>query len=1269
MIIVGLFCLLLLIFHRPLLLFVTRQWMIHAAKKEHLQLRLTLAGSVFTNLVATNIHATSTGLSDVESIDIDFARVDYGLLDLIRGRKPDFLRSIELRGAKIVTVPGPERPRSRSKKKRAELPSIFPEQVKLSDVSVLVRDQPRELAIEHLDLTLDPRAPGELRIGNLRLPTGQSWSKLQAATSYSNRNLIVRDLKLSDLDRISLLNVNASDIRKKQLLIAIEAAIGGGSISDTITLHETRGSVNSEVRVQATNVSADALNKYGLPKDFLSGQIEQLSIQGAGSVDKPKSWTGRLEARIKDFRAAGIHFDRCELRASAANATVTIESADAVQNNNAIQLRGWASLPEGLSDFGRAPLKIELASKDIDLQQLTSGMARPIFGLGEANGAIEIKNGELNASFNLTAGPVKFQDGSAERIALDLRASKVMPTSNSAKPWFTGLKSTITVNASKLQSAEYVFDAVTGSMSSVDGVLQIDQLNLERRQNNVVIHGQYQLPQDLKQISRTGEIEFSASAPELADFWTPDSPNKWSGPLQGAGQLKWKDGIGSGQFWLAGGNVKGFGLELKQLNAQSTVANNVVYLNDISATLDQQDFLRANAVVDLWGKHHYTGSIAARVSDLSKLQPLLRSMGTKNELAGSLTLDWSGGGDAIKFKNGGQLKLVLENGRFGNLKSLQANINATYSPEALDVPTIFLRSDRMDFQAIVQAKGETLEITKIQLDQGQAKYATGYISIPFIWKNLGTGAAVIPSSGNLLANFQSENIDLKKLFEDFGMTPVASGTLNVKLDGKGTVSNPDAHLDIDIRDLRSDKLPKLEPATFHLAAESQHNRLTISGKLQQAKIQPIELNASFPFDLPRIAREGKLADNTPLQAKLTMPRSSVNFVREFIPAVHEADGDIAIDVNLGGTVANPAFNGEAQMNMNVARASDPTLPALQNFKARLVFAKDVLSFDQFAGELSGGHFTLGGRISFPTLTSPNVELKFKADSALIARDDSMTIRTDADLQFRGPLKSVNVTGNVLLTNSHLLKNLDLIPISLPGRPPPQPAAARPQLTLPPFFHDWKFDVAIKTKDSVLIRGNLATGGAVVDLRFIGAGARPGLDGLVRLENVEATLPFSRLEISYGFLYFKPDDPLNPKIDLHGTSVIQDYNVHVYIYGTALAPEAVFSSEPPLPQEDLISLLSTGTTREQLTGNNNVLAGRAAMLLFQQLYRKVFKKGQATDTNSVFDRFDLDVGTVDPRTGQQQATARFKINNQFVLVGDLGVGGDYKGMVKYLIRFH
>ena len=75
-----------------------------------------------------------------------------------------------------------------------------------------------------------------------------------------------------------------------------------------------------------------------------------------------------------------------------------------------------------------------------------------------------------------------------------------------------------------------------------------------------------------------------------------------------------------------------------------------------------------------------------------------------------------------------------------------------------------------------------------------------------------------------------------------------------------------------------------------------------------------------------------------------------------------------------------------------------------------------------------------------------------------------------------------------------------------------------------------------------------------------------------------------------------------------------------------------------------------------------------MLLVQQLYRKTFKKGEPTNSNSVFDRLQLDIGNVDPRTGQQTASARYKINDQFVLIGDLEVGGDFRGIVKYLIRF-
>src|SRR5947207_15865923 len=121
-----------------------------------------------------------------------------------------------------------------------------------------------------------------------------------------------------------------------------------------------------------------------------------------------------------------------------------------------------------------------------------------------------------------------------------------------------------------------------------------------------------------------------------------------------------------------------------------------------------------------------------------------------------------------------------------------------------------------------------------------------------------------------------------------------------------------------------------------------------------------------------------------------------------------------------------------------------------------------------------------------------------------------------------------------------------MPLALPARPAPEPPSERPQIPFPtPPLRDWKFNVAIKTKDPVLIRGNLATGGAIADVKLTGTGLHPELQGVVRMENVEATLPFSRLEVSYGFLYFDPGDSFNPRVDLQGTSVIRDYTVRVY----------------------------------------------------------------------------------------------------------------------------
>ncbi len=981
------------------------------------------------------------------------------------------------------------------------------------------------------------------------------------------------------------------------------------------------------------------------------------------------------------------------------------------------------------------------------------------------NGKLEIADSKLQANLGVTGDTIGFSNGVIDKLNATVRASKNLARSDTGKPWFSDLHTSIDFTLTGIRYQNYIVDSIEGSLNGTDDVLGIDRLSVRRNQDELTIRGRYQLPENPgNALSQPLQLDVALNSPHTGEFWANDSPNKITGSLQTTAHIDRKEGRINGQVSVSGSDLKMRDLVVQQLNARASIANNVVHLNEFSANLNNTDFAKATGTFDLQAPHDYSGKMSAQIANLSTLEPLLRAFGNEKQLAGSLKLDWEGSGQAAALlkavasanaspspgaqpvaqpasaqspspspesvlqsasgsisqsatpqstsplpgvqsvtqsgnalsvsptpvtqapsqtatpqsvptlvssnlrKNSGHLNLSLENGRYGDLKGLQSNINASYSPQGLEVPTISFTTDNMDFQAVAKTKDDRLEIDKIQLNQGQAKFASGYISIPFVWSNLGTDAPVIPSSGKVSATVQVENLDLKKLAENLGIKSTVSGVVSASLDAGGTISDLNARLVVQARDLRNTEWPKMEPASFELNAQVARNRLTALGKLQQPRIQPLEISANMPLDVPKIVRARGLPDDMPITAKARLPRSSVNFVRQFVPAVEQLDGSVALDVDINGTIGNPIFNGAADMKVNVVRFTDSTIPALGNFNAELVFAQNTLSLRRFGGDLAGGSFSAGGRITFPKLTQPTLDLRLRANSALVARNDTLTIRADADIGVSGPLLSATVTGNVALTDSHILKNIDLIPIGLPGRPPPQPPSSTPELsvTSPP-IRDWKFNVSIKTKTPVEIRGNLASGGATVDLKLTGTGLHPGLQGVVQMKNVEATLPFSRLEVSQGLLTFDPSDSMNPKISLQGRSVIRDYTVRVYVYGTVESPQAIFSSEPPLPQEEIISLIATGATRQELSGTN-VLAGRAAMLLLQELYRKIVKKGQPTQSNTVFNRLDLQLGTVDPRTGEQQATARFKIDDHLVLIGDVGVRGDFRGRLKYLIRF-
>ena len=1261
---------LLVIFHRPILHGAIHWFVARSAAKQNLRVAFRLEGNVFNALTIRNLHVTPIGPSAVESADADYLRAEYDLFALMRGHS-DFLDSIEARNARVVINPAKVRIKAAPRPhEKVTLPAVFPERARLQDVTLIVRNPAHDFVAEDFSVDLNPRGEGTLALALLQLPTGEAWSRVTGLTSYQNRNLILRDVVLNERTRFALLNIDASRMRERTMALRIQALLDEGVINAEATLTEQSRSLQVKSHAAAQNLALDSVKKLGIfSASAVDGQIENFTFDFAGLLSAAKTWALSSNGLIHNLQFGGALFDRAAVQVLAHDGVATLQSIELARGQSALQIHGSIQLPEHTDDVIRSPARFELSSKDLDLASITSAMAKPVNGHAQINGVIEVHDERMHANLQLKSGPLSSGDFAAISVESTLTAAKSLRSRDENAPWFEGLHTNLNCTVSEPRAGDVLADTVSTQMEQIGDRVTMNTV-VQRGRNEIAFNTAALLMQNAQSFrDQPAQVALSINAPETGEFWTAMSPDRVTGSVNASANIAWDGTSAQGSFYGYGSTLQVRNLAIPQVNVAGSIWRHKVFLNDLTAKLNQRDYINAQGTLTLGDQKIFAGKVAADIADVSTLEPLLEAGGKKTELGGSFALQWVGRGSLAKLTEDGSLKLTWNQGRLGNTKALQANIDAHYSPAGLEVPVLFFGSNKMDFQAIVSAKGETLEISKIQLDQGQAKYAVGSISIPFIWRNVGTKDQIFPPNGKVTATVQSENLDLQKLFDDLGVPPAASGSVSVKLEAGGTLEDLRAHLDVDARDLRNPKLPTLDPATLRISADAAQNKITLNGQLKQPKIQPVDITASLPFDAGKVLRTRSLDEELPLQARVHLPRSSVNFLRQFIPAVEQLDGDMAVDVTIGGTMARPQFSGSGDITINAARFTNATLPALRGFQSRLIFRDNALTLERFSGDLAGGPFTLGGRVVFTKLTEPNIDVDLRAESILIARNDSITARADANLKVTGPVLGATVKGNVALTNSHFLKDIDLIPIGLPGRPAPPPVEDRPDYSIKePPVRDWKFDVAITTKDPFSIRGNLANGNAIANLHLGGTGLHPELKGTVRFEKVEATLPFSRLEVTNGALYFDPADSFNPKIELQGTSLIRDYTVRVYVYGSSLAPQAVFTSEPPLPQEEIISLLATGTTRQELAGNSSVLAGRAAMLLVQQLYRKVFKKGQPTESNSVFDRLQVDVGGVDPRTGRQQASGRFKVNENWVLVGDIGVGGEFRGLVKYLIRF-
>ena len=1103
---------------------------------------------------------------------------------------------------------------------------------------------------------------------------------------------------LKDFDKVSAtghVQVFAPDLVALNLPV-----IGDLSLNTSFRLENGKLSTQSVLDSSSLAFSGIELTETHLRLD-LSKDLQQ-------QAEAPlfKDLISRIEGEIKAVHLQDYVVESVNIALSSSDANVHLERLTLARGANHASLQANYILPADLKSWDREPLEFDVNVDAPDLSAFVvpdSGVTLKgtlkIAGKGSAkdgtsdgnfviegrgiesmgmmgdlslNTSFRLENGKLSTQSVLDSSSLAFSGIELTETHLRLDLSKDLQQQAEA-PLFKDLISRIEGEIKTVRLQDYVVESVNIALSSSDANVHLERLTLARGANHASLQANYILPADLKSWDREPlEFDVNVDAPDLSAFVVPDSGVTLKGTLKIAGKGSATDGAYDGSFVIEGRGIESMGMTVRSIDARLDAAQNQARLSQLEVVFNEKNVIRGEGTMRVTDPFDYNGSLDVQLADLSIFQPLLEQEALAPALGGALNITWKGTGDLRAPQHTGDVAIDLTRGKFGDLQDLAAHAKGSYSPQFVNVPGLTVSARGLG-EALLSLfwKDNRLSIFDISVRQEKLTLVQGSAELPLHLAEVQHPDRLIPNDEPLKLALQTRELDLRRLFTQLGQKkPPVTGIVNLDVNAGGTLDELTAKATLRATRIQSPDASQLDPATISLDLDFQNDRLSLNGSVQQRLIQPLRISGNLPFDIVAFRNNQRIDPQTPLELQVIMPSSSLAFLSTLVPAIRQSPGTAAIDVSVRGTIAQPALSGAITANLSALRFTDPSLPPIADAALQVDFTRDRVNIARCTGRIGGGSFAVTGGIGVQPLDNPTLTLRLTTQNALILQNDDLSVRVNSDIRVEGPLNAASVTGNVFVTRSAFFRNIDILPIGLPGRPAPQPPAEPVFVSFPnPPLRDWKFDISIRTQDAFLVQSNLANGRITIDLKLGGTGLRPWMDGTIYIEQLLATLPFSRLQIESGFIYFKRDQPFVPILNLRGTSTIRDYNITVYITGPATAPEAIFSSDPPLPQAEIVSLIATGATTQELSRDPNALAGRAAILLFQKIYRSVFSRNKpAPAQDSLLSRVRLDIGTMDPKTGKQAASIGIPLTNQLVLVGGLDVGGNFRGQIKYLVRF-
>ncbi|HEX6841484.1 MAG TPA: translocation/assembly module TamB domain-containing protein, partial [Stellaceae bacterium] len=474
--------------------------------------------------------------------------------------------------------------------------------------------------------------------------------------------------------------------------------------------------------------------------------------------------------------------------------------------------------------------------------------------------------------------------------------------------------------------------------------------------------------------------------------------------------------------------------------------------------------------------------------------------------------------------------------------------------------------------------------------------------------DLGIGGGSLAGAGAIKGNALSLHLLARSLpvslFAALGGQPDVTGLLGFEVTLSGTRTRPQGDVIIDAEQLRfaAASRPDLPPLGLVASASWRGDRVELKGRLAGPQNDAIGFNGGVPLVLnpktlaPSLPRKGALAFHVEGEGELA------NLVDLLPIGEDRLAGKFTVDVSVRGTVAAPDASGQLSLrNGRYESLSYGTILAGMSFD--LVGNRDRLVLQRFtASDDYNGSLALAGAVNLAAAAGPTFDVNGQLKTFRAVRNDEATATASGDVRLTGTVTAPSLAAQLRIDSAELR-----VPDRLPQNVQPIEvvkinSATGQVLSAPDSEQNQKHLIVVALGITVDLPGKVFVRGRGLDsewrgrIALNGTSAAPTLTG--KLEVVRGTFAFigRTATLSKGTITFLGGTRIDPSIDIEARLASSDVTAIVKISGTATHPTIALSSQPELPQDEVLSRVLFGTSISQINAAQGLQIAQAAAAL-------------------------------------------------------------------------